>query len=96
MSCGNRIGPQRGCPAPSVSGALVGKLCLNSAGFSGLGKLQRLCSGWVVAGMMLLEDIVLCTAMSDPSVLENSTIHRCSFPADRRVRWFDLNFVKVP
>lgn len=62
-----------GCPAPSVSGALVEKLRLNnSAGFHGwmtrLGKLQRLCSGWAVAEMMSLEDIVLCTVMSDPSV----------------------------
>lgn len=75
----------RGGPAHSVSGALVEKLCLhNSAGFSGwvtLGKLQRLCSGWVVA--MSLEDIVLCTVMNDPSVFENPTIHCYSFSAGR-------------
>ena len=77
--------PTRGGPARSVSGALVEKLCLNnSAGFSGwmrLGKLQRICSGWVVA--MSLEDIVLCTVMNDPSRFENPTIHCYSFPADR-------------
>lgn len=69
MPCSDRIW---GCPAPSVSGALVEKLRLNnSAGFSGwigLGKLQRLCSGWAEVEVMSREDIVLCTVMRDPSV----------------------------
>lgn len=48
-----------------------------------------------MAEMMSLEDIDSTQHMSDLSVLENSTVHRYSSSADRRVRWFDLNLAKA-